>query len=53
MKFLFNKDQVLYVRDVFAKGVYDRLFIWIVKKVNDLLNSRVSNCYMQEQRNYV
>lgn len=37
-----NKDQALYARDALAKGVYDRLFTWIVKKINDSLNSRVS-----------
>lgn len=52
MKSPLNKDQALYARDALAKGVYDRLFTWIVKKVNDSLNSRVSNCHMQEQRNY-
>ncbi|XP_078337010.1 unconventional myosin-Ic-like isoform X3 [Crassostrea virginica] len=35
-----NKDQALYARDALAKGVYDRLFTWIVKKINDSLNSR-------------
>lgn len=52
MKSPLNKDQALYALDALAKGVYDRLFTWIVKKVNDSLNSRVSNCHMQEQRNY-
>ncbi|KAL3857173.1 hypothetical protein ACJMK2_011868 [Sinanodonta woodiana] len=33
-------DQALYARDALAKGVYDRLFTWIVTKVNDSLNSR-------------
>lgn len=42
MKSPLNKDQALYARDALAKGVYDRLFTWIVKKVNDSLNSRVS-----------
>ncbi|XP_061162606.1 unconventional myosin-Ic-like [Saccostrea echinata] len=40
MKSPLNKDQALYARDALAKGVYDRLFTWIVKKVNNSLNSR-------------
>ena len=30
-----SKDQAVDVRDAFAKGIYGRLFIWIVHKVNN------------------
>ncbi|KAK3084998.1 hypothetical protein FSP39_022632 [Pinctada imbricata] len=40
MKSPLNKDQALYARDALAKGIYDRLFTWIVHKVNDSLTRR-------------
>lgn len=32
MKTPLNSEQAIYVRDALAKGIYDRLFTWIVKK---------------------
>lgn len=34
-------DQAMYARDALAKGIYDRLFTWIVHKVNDSLSTKV------------
>ncbi|XP_052800727.1 unconventional myosin-Ic-like isoform X1 [Mya arenaria] len=33
-------DQALYARDALAKGIYDRLFTWIVHKINSSLSNR-------------
>ena len=33
-----SKDQSIDVRDAFAKGIYGRLFIWIVKKLNSAVH---------------
>lgn len=30
-------DQALYARNALAKGVYERLFFWIVNKINSAL----------------
>ncbi|XP_041348881.1 unconventional myosin-Ic-like [Gigantopelta aegis] len=35
-----NQDQALYARDALGKGIYDRLFTWIVKKINVSLAKR-------------
>ncbi|XP_071180083.1 unconventional myosin-Ic-like [Mytilus edulis] len=40
MKSSLTKEQALYARDALAKGVYDRLFTWIVQKINESLSSR-------------
>lgn len=32
-----SKDQSLDVRDAFAKGIYGRMFIWIVDKLNSAI----------------
>jgi myosin-1 len=37
-----NKDQATFTRDALAKATYDRLFSWIVKKVNENIYSRES-----------
>ncbi|XP_052238757.1 unconventional myosin-Ic-like isoform X2 [Dreissena polymorpha] len=40
MKSPLTVDQALYARDALAKGIYDRLFTWIVHKVNSSLSNR-------------
>lgn len=32
-----NKEQSLDVRDAFVKGIYGRMFIWIVDKINEAI----------------
>ncbi len=29
-----DKDRAMDVRDAFVKGIYSRMFIWIVEKIN-------------------
>lgn len=41
MKSPLNIEQALYARDALGKGIYDRLFTWIVKKINSSLAKRV------------
>jgi myosin heavy subunit len=49
MKSALTKEQGLYVRDALAKGIYDRLFTWIVQKINESLTSRVSNSWITQK----
>ncbi|CAH1801319.1 unnamed protein product [Owenia fusiformis] len=35
----FNKERAIYARDGVAKGIYDRMFTWIVQKLNKSLTN--------------
>ena len=34
-------EQAMYARDAFAKGIYERLFGWLVMRLNSSLQSKV------------
>lgn len=45
VNFTMNKEQSLDVRDAFVKGIYGRLFIWIVDKINKAIFKPKDNQY--------
>jgi len=45
MKSPLTVDQAVYARDALAKGVYARLFSWIVHKINASLSYKVSGLW--------
>lgn len=35
-----RKDSAIDVRDSFVKVIYDRLFLWVVNRINSIINSK-------------
>lgn len=40
-----NKDQVVYSVSALAKSLYDRMFAWLVKRVNKTLDTKAKRNY--------